>query len=108
MTPAEVVQTRSTLDFAARAKKVVQQAVVNEILDDRAQMKRLMLKISQLQEEVDKYKNTDLLQRQELLENENEKLLKQLKQQMLRSTFNGSLVASKPSKASANDRRMTW
>ena len=48
VTPAEEVQTKSTLDFAARAKTIVQHAHVNEILDEKAQMNRLRKEIADL------------------------------------------------------------
>ena len=48
VTPAEEVQTKSTLEFAARAKTIVQHAHVNEILDEKAQMNRLRKEIADL------------------------------------------------------------
>ena len=44
VTPVERVQTKSTLEFATRSKNIVQHAHVNEVLDERAQMNRLVPK----------------------------------------------------------------
>ncbi|TFJ85980.1 hypothetical protein NSK_002800 [Nannochloropsis salina CCMP1776] len=41
-------ETRSTLQFASRAKMVRTRAVVNEVLDDRAQLKRLKKELQDL------------------------------------------------------------
>ena len=90
VTPAEVVQTKSSLEFAARAKKIVQHAEVNEILDDRAQMIRLRKEISALQEEVNKYKNHDLMEKNEQLMKKNDDLLKKLQDQVLISSFSNA------------------
>ena len=48
-TPSELYleETRSTLQFAARAKLVKTRAQVNEILDDRAIIKRLQMELNQ-------------------------------------------------------------
>ena len=41
-------QTRSTLQFASRAKLVTTNATVNEVLDESAKMKRLMKELEEL------------------------------------------------------------
>lgn len=41
-------ETKSTLQFAARAKKIQTSAVVNEILDDQAQLRRLKKEVREL------------------------------------------------------------
>ena len=87
VTPAEVVQTKSTLEFAARAKKVVQHAHVNEILDEQAQMNRLRKEIAKLQEELAKNKDTDLKEKNEQLQLQNADLLKKLQESVLKSSW---------------------
>ncbi|CAM9503144.1 unnamed protein product, partial [Phaeothamnion confervicola] len=51
-TPAEgfLEETRSTLQFAARAKMIKTRAVVNEVLDDRAQLRRLKKELQDLKD----------------------------------------------------------
>ena len=48
-TPSELYleETRSTLQFASRAKLVKTNAVVNEVLDDRAVIKKLQKELSE-------------------------------------------------------------
>ena len=86
-------QTKSTLDFAQRAKKIVQHAHVNEILDERAQFNRMKKEIEELKKTLEQSKNSDLNSELQLtneqLEAEkkkNEDLLKKLKDQFLSST----------------------
>jgi len=52
VTPADryLEETRSTLQFASRAKMVRTNAVVNEVLDDQAQLKRLKKELQELKE----------------------------------------------------------
>jgi centromeric protein E len=52
ITPADkyLEETRSTLQFASRAKLVKTRAVVNEVLDDRAQLRRLKKELAELKE----------------------------------------------------------
>ncbi|CAM9524808.1 unnamed protein product, partial [Chrysoparadoxa australica] len=52
-TPADgyLEETRSTLQFAQRAKMIKTHAVVNEILDDRAMIKRLKKELAQLKDQ---------------------------------------------------------
>lgn len=52
ITPADkyLEETRSTLQFASRAKMVKTCAVVNEVLDDRAQLRRLKKELAELKE----------------------------------------------------------
>nr|CCA16650.1 kinesinlike protein putative [Albugo laibachii Nc14] len=50
VTPSDrfLEETKSTLQFAARAKKIQTSAVVNEILDDQAQLRRLKKEVREL------------------------------------------------------------
>ena len=63
VTPAEDVQTKSTLDFAARAKKIVQHATVNEIaLDEKArdaQLKKYREQITNYEKEIELIRNNN-------------------------------------------------
>ena len=43
-------ETRSTLQFASRAKLVSTHATVNEVLDDSAKLKRLQKELTELKE----------------------------------------------------------
>eukprot|EP00163_Fabomonas_tropica_P003278 TRINITY_DN1275_c0_g1_i9.p1 TRINITY_DN1275_c0_g1~~TRINITY_DN1275_c0_g1_i9.p1 ORF type:complete len:131 (+),score=42.07 TRINITY_DN1275_c0_g1_i9:117-509(+) len=54
MTPAlqHVDESVSTLRFATRAKKIVNVAKVNEVMDDQAMLKRLRREIEELKEEL--------------------------------------------------------
>lgn len=54
VTPSEryVEETRSTLQFAARAKNIQISATVNEILDDQAQLRLLKREVNQLKKSV--------------------------------------------------------
>ena len=74
VTPAEEVQTKSTLDFATRAKKIVQKANVNLILDDKAKMNRLRKENAELQNEVNKLKNNEMAELNEQLKKQIEDL----------------------------------
>lgn len=49
-TPAEgfLEETRSTFQFAARAKEIKTRATVNEVLDDKAQLRRMSQELAQL------------------------------------------------------------
>ncbi|KAL0224058.1 hypothetical protein P9112_003448 [Eukaryota sp. TZLM1-RC] len=57
--------TKSTLDFAMRAKQVQNRAKINEVLDDRALLKRYENEIKELKE-----KNLQLLLNQRLIDEE--------------------------------------
>ncbi|XP_040571682.1 uncharacterized protein [Lepeophtheirus salmonis] len=59
VTPVEKEQTKSTLEFASRAKNIVQHAKVNEVLDDQTQLKRLKKEITALQRKLQEEKNAD-------------------------------------------------
>ncbi|CAB4068756.1 CENPE [Lepeophtheirus salmonis] len=59
VTPVEKEQTKSTLEFASRAKNIVQHAKVNEVLDDQTQLKRLKKEIIALQRKLEEEKNGD-------------------------------------------------
>jgi centromeric protein E len=87
VTPAELVQTKSTLEFAARAKSIVQHAHVNEILDERAQMNRLRKEITDLQKQVNQFQHSELAEMNEQLARKNEDLVKKLQNQMLMSSW---------------------
>merc|ERR1712223_1534322 len=52
VTPAEYEQTKSTLDFAARAKKIVQHAHVNLHMDDKAELNKLRKDKARLEQEI--------------------------------------------------------
>ena len=57
VTPAEDVQTKSTLDFAARAKKIVQHATVNEIMDPKAEIAKYREQMNEYKKEIERIKN---------------------------------------------------
>ena len=91
------VQTKSTLDFAQRAKKIVQHAHVNEILDERAQMNRqrkeiadLKIQLEQLQKSGLNELTTELEAENLLMKQKNAELLKKLQDQFLSSTIAGN------------------
>ena len=91
------VQTKSTLDFAQRAKKIVQHAHVNEILDERAQMNRqrkeiadLKIQLEQMQKSGLNEPNSELLTELETQKQKNAELLKKLQDQFLSSTIAGN------------------
>ena len=91
------VQTKSTLDFAQRAKKIVQHATVNEILDERAQMNRqrkeiadLKIQLEQLQKSGLNELTTELEAENLLMKQKNAELLKKLQDQFLSSTIAGN------------------
>jgi len=130
VTPAEEVQTKSTLDFAQRAKKIVQHAHVNEILDERALMNRQKKEIADLKKQLEQLQNSDLNEKLHLTNEELEKqkleieehkkknadLLAKLQDQFLSSTMgpvapwqDGSKSNFMSSVAGAqNLRRMTF
>lgn len=71
MTPAtqHVEETLSSLKFATRAKKIKNDARVNEVLDDEAQMKRYKRTIAELENKVQALQNeTQFKQSQQLSE----------------------------------------
>ena len=91
------VQTKSTLDFAQRAKKIVQHAHVNEILDERALMNRqrkeiadLKIQLEQMQKSGLNEPNSELLTELETQKQKNAELLKKLQDQFLSSTIAGN------------------
>ena len=91
------VQTKSTLDFAQRAKKIVQHAQINEILDERAQMNRqrkeiadLKIQLEQLQKSGLNELTTELEAENLLMKQKNAELLKKLQDQFLSSTIAGN------------------
>ncbi|QQP36665.1 Centromere protein E_ 312kDa, partial [Caligus rogercresseyi] len=59
VTPAEREQTKSTLEFAFRAKNIVQHAQVNEVLDDKTYMRRLKKEMATLRQELEAERNGD-------------------------------------------------
>jgi len=73
ITPAEkyLEETRSTLQFASRAKLVKTHAVVNEVLDEAAALKRLKKELEELKEK--QRVNTGLLSEEEQARIEAEK-----------------------------------
>ena len=90
-------QTKSTLDFAQRAKKIVQHAHVNEILDERALMNRqrkeiadLKIQLEQMQKSGLNEPNSELLTELETQKQKNAELLKKLQDQFLSSTIAGN------------------
>ena len=94
------VQTKSTLDFAQRAKKIVQHAHVNEVLDERAQMNRqrkeiadLKIQLEQLQKSGLNELTTELEAENLLMKQKNAELLKKLQDQFLSSTIAGNKVS---------------
>ena len=61
ITPAEryLEETRSTLQFASRAKLVITNATVNEVIDEATQIKRLMKELEELREQQKGKTNAD-------------------------------------------------
>lgn len=57
VTPAVLDETRSTIGFANRAKKIENQPHVNEVLTDTAMIKRLQKQIAMLQKELNNVKS---------------------------------------------------
>lgn len=78
VTPSDryVEETRSTLQFASRAKLVKTNATVNEILDENAKIKRLTKELNDLKERQNM--NTLSNDDRQLLENEKLELYSQL------------------------------
>ena len=124
MTPAgeHTDETLSTLKFATRAKFIQNNAVVNEVLDDAAQLKRYKKQISQLEAQVtklqterqtdvvasietDKQQLAEELAKQEQAFQEQQTQLKRLKGLMITSGNSPRKAAPKSSKSS---RRKTW
>ena len=118
VTPATVDQTLSTLRFASRAKSIKNKPVVNEVLSEAAQLKRLSKEISQLkraleEERTGKKKEDEVLEVKEKLEME-QQMNSNLKQKI--EQLNEKLVTSSayrtpkglPGKWKTNKRRETW
>ena len=78
VTPAEDSQTKSTLDFAARAKKIVQHATVNEVVDPKAELERANQQMDEYKKEIERIKNAPLSEKNDELEKENSELLEKL------------------------------
>lgn len=75
LSPAEFQQTKSTLEFASRAKKIVQEAHVNEVMDDAAMMKRMKKEMANMEAELAKLRKLDVnVEIVQKLEQKNEEL----------------------------------
>lgn len=63
-TPAEsfLEETRSTFQFASRAKQIKTRAIVNEVLDDKAQLRRMSQELAALRRQQAEASNGSVLQ----------------------------------------------
>ena len=117
VTPAEkyLEETRSTLQFASRAKLVKTNAVVNEVLDEAAALKRLRKELEELKEKQSRKgvseeeqqrmeaEKADLLGRLELLQQERNEQREQLDR--LKELLVTSSTSSAVSAMTAEDRK---
>ncbi|KAI8521747.1 TRAFAC class myosin-kinesin ATPase super, partial [Branchiostoma belcheri] len=119
VTPAEEEQTKSTLQFATTSKSIKNKPVVNEVLSEMAMLNRAKKEIANLQKKIKEMNsqtgfltleqdNEELrqkLQEQELLQQEQEKKLKNMELFMCRSSIDTKALTEKAKK---NPRRATW
>ncbi|DAZ93632.1 TPA: hypothetical protein N0F65_007966 [Lagenidium giganteum] len=113
VTPSDrhVDETKSTLQFAARAKKLQTSARVNEVLDDQAQLKRLKREVHELKKLVNNVSNPEAYN---ALKAENEALLheknkKQAEIDRLAGLILSSANVQKPKRSIKVKRsRETW
>ncbi|XP_078580045.1 uncharacterized protein LOC144864124 isoform X3 [Branchiostoma floridae x Branchiostoma japonicum] len=119
VTPAEEEQTKSTLQFATTSKSIKNKPVVNEVLSEMAMLNRAKKEIANLQKKIKEMNsqtgfltleqdNEELrqkLQEKELLQQEQEKKLKNMEVFMCRSSIDTKALTEKAKK---NPRRATW
>lgn len=82
ITPADryLEETRSTLQFASRAKLVTTNATVNAVMDDAAQIKNLKKLVEELQEKMNKNKQNVTSEEFHAFEEQNRLLSEKLRQ----------------------------
>lgn len=104
LSPVENVQTRSTLEFASRVKKIVQHAKKNEILDERAHLIRMENEMKNLKDLVKEMKNEN-----SEMTNYYEQEIKKLQNQLVFNKNNElPPKASTKSQMDRINRRKSW
>ncbi|EQC32917.1 hypothetical protein SDRG_09448 [Saprolegnia diclina VS20] len=112
VTPSDrhLEESKSTLQFAARAKTIQMSATVNEVLDDHAQMQRLQREVNDLRKKLlgDTSLNALLAENQALSEEKRRQQEKIERLQGLIVTGRASLEPSDVKKTKTKRARETW
>ncbi|TMW67370.1 hypothetical protein Poli38472_012486 [Pythium oligandrum] len=113
VTPSEryIEETKSTLQFAQRAKNIQTSAHVNEVLDDQAQLKRLKREVHELKKMVNSEAYNALKAENEALHNEQSKNKSEIKRLMgliLSSSSIREVSLARKTKPRAKRTRETW
>mmetsp|Transcript_32099 Transcript_32099/g.39382 ORF Transcript_32099/g.39382 Transcript_32099/m.39382 type:complete len:620 (+) Transcript_32099:280-2139(+) len=93
-----IEETRSTLKFASRAKLVKTKAQKNEVIDDRALIKRLQKELTRLRNEMEEQKKELNKHRGQVQVNHAEDKLNFLKSMILNAAFEDDFTGTKANK----------
>ncbi|KAK2707023.1 hypothetical protein QYM36_014895, partial [Artemia franciscana] len=111
ISPASVDETLSTLRFATGAKTIMNKPVVNEVVNDKAMLKRYEKKIKDLQLQLQNGSNlnqsTVMLDVSALIE-EKDRMIRELKEKLIVSTHDPTSKGWNATELERANRRKTW